>query len=130
MLKNSEFNDYNISRLFLIDIKRDLCHRIIRYIKINIKDLYFFNFNYFLNVAKQIAKISNFNYFLKTSNRARSNINKFIKKIRVPATQRVPLSQTVNPIVFLIIYATALAASDPRLNQIIQGIEKLSVYID
>ena len=66
-------------------IKRDLRHRIIRYIKINIKNPSFFDFNYFLNVAKQIVKISNFNRFLKASDRARSGINKFIKKIRVPA---------------------------------------------
>ena len=65
-------------------IKRDLRHRIIRYIKINIKNFSFFNFNYFLNVAGQIIKILNFNYFLKASDRARSGINKFIKKIRVP----------------------------------------------
>ena len=85
MLKNSELNNYNISRLFLIGIKRDLRHRIIRHTKINIKNPSFFNFNYFLNVARQIAKISNFDRFLKASDRARSGINKFIKKIRVPA---------------------------------------------
>ena len=65
-------------------MKKDLRHRIIQYIKINIKDFSFFNFGYLLNVAEQIIKILNFNRFLKTSNRARSNINKFIKKIRVP----------------------------------------------
>ena len=64
-------------------IKRDLRHRIIRHIKINIKNPSFFDFNYFLNVAKQIIKILNFNHFLKTSDWARSGINKFIKKIRV-----------------------------------------------
>ena len=87
MLKNNKFNDYNISRLFLIDIKRDLRHRIIRYIKINIKNSSSFNFNHFLNVAKQIAKTSNFDRFLKASDRARSGINEFIKRIRVPTTQ-------------------------------------------
>ena len=72
-------------------IKRDLRYKIIRYIKINIKDLSFFNFNYLLNVAEQIIKILNFNRFLKISDRARSGINKFIKKIRVPVIQRVLL---------------------------------------
>ena len=61
-------------------MKRDLRHKIIRYTKINIKNPSFFNFNYFLNVAEQIIKILNFNCFLKASDRARSSINKFIKK--------------------------------------------------
>ena len=65
-------------------IKRDLRHRIIRYIKINIKNLSFFDFDYLLNVAGQIIKILNFDRFLKASDRARSSINKFKKKIRVP----------------------------------------------
>ena len=34
-------------------------------------------------MAGQIIKILNFNRFLKTSDRARLNIDKFIKKIRV-----------------------------------------------
>ena len=72
-------------------IKKNLRHRIIRYAKINIKNPSFFNFNYLLNVAEQITKTSNFNYFLKASDRARSGINKFIKKIRVFITQRVLL---------------------------------------
>ena len=72
-------------------MKRDLRHRIIWYIKINIKDPSFFDFNYLLNVAGQIIKTSNFDRFLKASDRARSGIDKFIKRIRVPATQRVPL---------------------------------------
>ena len=65
-------------------MKRDLRHRIIRHVKINIKNPSFFDFNYFLNVAGQIAKTLNFDYFLKISDRARSGIDKFIKKIRVP----------------------------------------------
>ena len=72
-------------------MKRDLRHKIIRYIKINIKNSSSFDFDYLLNVAEQIIKTLNFNRFLKASDRARSNINKFIKKTRVPATQRVPL---------------------------------------
>ena len=68
-----------------MNIKKDFYYRIIRYAKINIKNFSFFNFNYFLNVAGQIIKILNFDYFLKTSDRARSDINKFIKKIRVSA---------------------------------------------
>ena len=72
-------------------MKRDLRHRIIRHVKINIKDPSFFNFNYFLNAAEQIAKTSNFDRFLKASDRARSGIDKFIKRTRVPAIQRVPL---------------------------------------
>ena len=72
-------------------IKRDLRHRIIQYIKINIKNLSFFDFSYFLNVAGQIAKTLNFDRFLKASDRARSSVNKFIKRIRVPAIQRVLL---------------------------------------
>ena len=67
-------------------------------------------------MAGQIAKISNFNYFLKASDRARSNINKFIKKIRVFTTQRVPLPQIANLIVPLIIRVIASATSDPRLD--------------
>ena len=74
-----------------MSIKRDLRYKIIRYIKINIKNSSFFNFNYFLNVAGQIIKISNFDRFLKASDRARSGINKFIKRIRVPIIQRVSL---------------------------------------
>ena len=97
-------------------MKRDLRYRIIRHIKINIKDPSFFNFNYFLNVAKQIAKTSNFNRFLKASDRARSGINKFIKRIRVPATQRILLFQAADPIVPPVIRATAPAVSDPRLD--------------
>ena len=42
-------------------------------------------------MAEQIIKISNFNYFLKASDRARSDIDKFIKKIRVSIIQRMPL---------------------------------------
>ena len=110
-------------------MKRDLRHRIIRYAKINIKDPSSFNFGYFLNVAEQIAKTSNFDRFLKASDRARSGINELIKRIRVPATQRVLLPQAADPIVPPVIRATAPAASDPRLDQIIRGIEKLSVYM-
>ena len=110
-------------------IKRDLRHRTIQHVKINIKNFFFFDFNHLLNVAGQIVKTSNFDYFLKASDRARSGINEFIKKIRVSATQRVLLPQAADPIVPPVIRATALAASDPRLDQVIRGIEKLSVYI-
>ena len=110
-------------------MKRDLRHRIIRHAKINIKDFSFFNFNYFLNVAGQIIKTSNFNRFLKASDRARSGVNKLIKRTRVPIIQRVLLPQAADPIVPPIIRATAPAASDLRLDQIIRGIEKLSVYM-
>ena len=72
-------------------MKRDFRHKIIRHAKINIKNPSFFDFNYFLNVAGQIIKTSNFDRFLKASDRARSGIDKFIKKIRVPITQRVLL---------------------------------------
>ena len=110
-------------------MKRDLRHRIIRHAKINIEDPSSFDFSYLLNVAGQIAKTSNFDCFLKASDRARSGIDELIKRIRVPATQRVPLPQAADPIVPPVARATAPAASDPRLNQIIRGIEKLSVYI-
>ena len=72
-------------------MKKDFRHRIIRYVKINIKDFSFFDFSYFLNVAGQIAKTLNFDRFLKASDRARSGINKFIKRTRVSAIQRVLL---------------------------------------
>ena len=110
-------------------MKRDLCHKTIRYIKINIKDPSSFNFSHLLNVAEQIIKTSNFDRFLKTSDRTRSGINKFIKKTRVPTTQRVLLPQAADPIVPSIIHIIIPAASDPRLDQVIRGIEKLSVYI-
>ena len=32
-------------------IKRNFRHKIIRYIKINIKNFFFFNFSYLLNIA-------------------------------------------------------------------------------
>ena len=110
-------------------IKRDLRHRIIRHAKINIEDPSSFDFGYLLNVAEQITKTSNFDRFLKASDRARSGINKLIKRTRVPATQRVPLPQAADSTVPPVTRATAPAASDPRLDQVIRGIEKLSVYM-
>ena len=97
-------------------IKRDLRHRIIRHVKINIKDPSFFDFGHLLNVAEQIIKTLNFDRFLKASDRARSGIDKFIKRIRVPVIQRVPLPQAADPIMPPVIRATAPAASDPRLD--------------
>ena len=97
-------------------MKRDLRHRTIRYAKINIKDPSSFDFDHLLNMAGQIAKTSNFDRFLKASDRARSGIDKLIKRTRVPVTQRVLLPQAADPIVPPVIRATALAASDPRLD--------------
>ena len=129
LLKSGELNDYGVSRLFLMGMKRDLRHRTIRHAKINIEDPSSFDFGHFLNVAGQIAKTSNFDYFLKASDRARSGVDELIKRTRVPATQRVLLPQAADPIVPPVVRATAPAASDPRLDQVIRGMEKLSVHM-